>query len=428
MVKDCPPLLICDVTQSYSPKGGGGVSTYLREKANYVRDHTPHRLLQIVPGPEDKIVEDGRHIFVTVGSAPVRGSPNYHFITRRSQVRRVLEQFRPDLIESQCPWFMPWTAIYYRRSHPRTTLVAGYHTDFPNAQVHRVTRDLWGPQAAWFWRKMSLGYLEITYREFDWVYAMNEGSRTLLNQCACPRVDVIDLGFETGCFHPDRRDPDYRAKLGLSGNGPLLVYAGRLDNEKRADRLVEMMRQLPRDLGAALVMIGDGKLAGQFKAQCAAENLPVAFPGFLTDRLALATALASCDIYVSAMADETFGISVIEAQASGLPVVGVHAGAMPERVTPEYGLLGPVDDAAAMARNVCTLWAANPRAMGAAAAQMVRDRYDWTHTFQRLFREIYPKARRHARERVLNRHKLAMPRPIAALEAQVAARLASTPR
>ena len=88
-----------------------------------------------------------------------------------------------------------------------------------------------------------------------------------------------------------------------------------------------MFRRLPTALDASLVMIGDGKLRDRLATKSA--GLDIAFPGFETDRAELARALASSDIYVSAMADETFGISIIEAQASGLPIVGVAGGAMP---------------------------------------------------------------------------------------------------
>jgi glycosyltransferase involved in cell wall biosynthesis len=46
-------------------------------------------------------------------------------------------------------------------------------------------------------------------------------------------VDVISLGVDTDQFNPSRRDPAFREKLGLAGKGPLLMYAGRIDNEKR---------------------------------------------------------------------------------------------------------------------------------------------------------------------------------------------------
>ena len=79
-------------------------------------------------------------------------------------------------------------------------------------------------------------------------------------------------------------------------------------------------------------------------------------PGYVRNRAELARWLASADIYVSGMADETFGISIIEAQASGLPVVGVAAGAMIDRVTDAMGRLGPVGDADAMAANILAVW------------------------------------------------------------------------
>ena len=90
----------------------------------------------------------------------------------------------------------------------------------------------------------------------------------------------------------------------------------------------------------------------------------------------LARWLASADIYVSGMADETFGISIIEAQASGLPVVGVAAGAMIDRVTTQIGRLGPVDDADAMAANILDVWSARSRDMGE-RARRTRCQFSW---------------------------------------------------
>ena len=388
------PLVLCDLTQSYAPSGGGGISTYLREKRDFILTQTPHYLLQIVPGPEDKITVNGRHIFAEVGAKQVPGSPNYRFILRTGKVREILAHYRPDVIESLCPWVLPWTAIHHRRKFPETTLVAGYRTDFPNAHIYRVGQQKFGERIARSLRDISYRYAERTYREFDWVYTLGEDARVVLGEHGIKRTSVLPLGVDIDLFSPARRDRAYRHELGLPGNGPLLIYAGRVDNEKRADRLVEMFKQLPENLGAAMVMVGDGKLMGRLQEE--AKGLPIAFPGFEKDRAGLARALASSDIYVSAMADETFGISVLEAQACALPVVGVASGAMPDRVPAGLGLLGPVDDTSAMADNVVTLWRGDHEAVGIEARHHVEASFSWQRTFERLLGDIYPQAMAHA--------------------------------
>ena len=399
MTRDHEGLLVCDLTQSYSPYGGGGIGTYLAEKRRHVLARTGHSLLQIVPGAEDRIVDQGRHIWVEIAAKPVRGSPNYRFILRTKAVREVLERYRPDLVESLCPWILPWTAINHRRQHRETALVAGYHTDFPNAHVYRVAKDMFGVPFASAARWATMGYAEMTYREFDRVYTLGEDARRMLGTRGIDRVDVLELGADIGLFDPARRDRTFRSRWGLPATGPLLIYAGRIDNEKRADRLIALMKRLPAELGASLVIAGEGKLRAALQQEAAGAGLPVAFTGFLRDRDELAVALASSDIYVSAMADETFGISVIEAQASGLPVVGVASGAMMERVPAGLGLLGPVDDIDAMARNVVQLWQAGPREIGLMARAHVANRYSWERTFMRLFNEVYPAALARAKQR-----------------------------
>jgi len=381
---------ICDLTQSYAPVGGGGIGTYLRQKRDYTLANSDYRLLQIVPGPEDRVIENGRHIWVEIGAEQVRGSPNYRFITRTSAVREVLERYRPQVIESQCPWVLPWTAINYRRAYPDTALVAGYHTDFPNTHVYRVGASLFGDFVARGLRRLSASYASTTYREFDRVYTLGPDMRGVLVGYGVAHVDVLSLGVDAETFHPARRDPALRAAFGLPATGPLLVYAGRLDNEKRADRLLAMFRELPAALGASMILIGEGKLRDHLAE--AARGLPVALPGYCADRAELARLLASSDIYVSAMADETFGLSVLEAQACGLPVVGFASGAMVQRVQPGLGELVPLDDVRAMAHAVAAVWHDDPVAMGRRARAHVTARFSWDQTFEMLFGDVYQRA------------------------------------
>jgi alpha-1,6-mannosyltransferase len=91
------------------------------------------------------------------------------------------------------------------------------------------------------------------------------------------------------------------------------------------------------------------------------------------------------------MADETFGVSIVEAQASGLPVVGVAAGAMIDRVTDAMGRLGPVGDAEAMADNIMRVLCSDRDAM-AAAARAHALRFGWDSSMERLFGQVYPAA------------------------------------
>ena len=384
-------LLICDLTQSWSQSGGGGISTYLKEKKKFFQNNTRHRLLQIVPGAQDKITVEGRTILAEVGAPQVWGSPNYRWINRNEAVFDLLREYQPDIIESQCPWVLPWIAIRHRWRHPHTALVAGYRTDFPNSQIYRVMKDLSGHYPASFFKQVGYFYAWMTYHRFDRVYTLNQEARSMLSGLGYRRTGVLGLGVDIDKFSPDHRDQDFRTSVGLPpSEGPLLIYAGRLDNEKRAYILTEMFKQLPRELGAQMVLMGDGKLRETLIEET--KGLPVVFPGFEADRLAIARALASSDIYVSGMADETFGISVLEAQASGLPVVGVASGAMPERVPEGTGYLGPVDDAREMAANVVRVWGGDYQRMRERSLRLANSQNRWEDTFRQLIEVEYAEA------------------------------------
>lgn len=383
--------LFCDLTQSWSDVGGG-VRTYLLHKRSHILASTPHSHLMIIPGPSDEIVEEDRKVTITIASPRVPGSPHYRLMLRNRAVRAALERYRPDLIECQDAYNLPWAAIGYRKTHPETALVAAYMTDFPTVYVERpLSRFLTKPVAGALAR-ICYGYCGFLYRHFDAVFALSEnGGAGKLRSLGIRSVDVVPLGVELGEFSSTRRDLRLREKLGVAEDQPLLVYVGRLDGEKKPDLVVDAFRQLPEALGAKLVLIGEGPL----KAEIAAlDDERIILPGYMKSRAELARWLASADVYVSGMANETFGVSILEAQASGLPVVGVAAGAMIDRVTDSIGRLGPAGDSKRMARNILEVWHGDRRAM-ADAARACALQFSWDSSMEALFGRLYPAAAMH---------------------------------
>lgn len=393
-VRRSGPKLFCDLTQSWSDVGGG-VRTYLLHKRRHILDATPHSHLMIIPGEHDEVAEDGRSMTVTIASPRVPGSPHYRVMLRNRAVRAALQRYRPDLIECQDAYNLPWAAVGHRRQNPDTALIAAYMTDFPTVYVERpLARFISRPMAGLLGRA-SYRYCGFLYRRFDAVFALSEnGGAVKLRSLGIEPVDIVPLGVELGEFGPGRRDPRLRARLGLRDDQPLIIYVGRLDSEKKPDLVVDAFRRLPEGLGARLVLLGEGPL----KAEIAAlGDQRIYCPGYVKSRSELAQWLASADVYASGMADETFGVSIVEAQASGLPVVGVAAGAMLDRVTESLGRLGPVDDAESMANNILEVWKADRTEMGRAARSSALQ-YSWHSSMETLFGQVYPAAFERRRE------------------------------
>jgi len=376
---------------------GGGVGTYLRHKRRHLLGSTPHRHLLIVPGAEDAVIEEGRAITATIRSPHVPGSPNYRLMLRNGAVRELLEKFRPDLIECQDSYNLPWAAIAHRKRYPETALVAGYFTDFPTVYVERPFSKVMGGALAGAAGRICYRYCGSLYRRFDAVFALSEnGGATKLRSYGVDDVQIVPLGAELGDFGPSRRDDRLRRSVGLTNGGPLLIYAGRLDLEKKPNLVVEAFRKLPEAMDARLVLLGEGPLREEIEAL---GDKRIFTPGYVRNRQELARWLASADLYVSGMADETFGVSIVEAQASGLPVVGVAAGAMIDRVTDHMGRLGPVNDADAMAANILAVWNSD-RAMMSEIAQTHARQYSWDRSMEALFGRIYRTAFGRRAERV----------------------------
>jgi alpha-1,6-mannosyltransferase len=376
---------ICTLTQSYADTGGGALTVANALRA-WVRTRPELEHVLVIPGAADTLTRDGPLTTRTIASRHVPGSSVYRLLLRSREVLRVLRAERPDVIELYCAYNLPWTALWYRRRAP--AIVAGfYFTDVPVAYVEAPVRARIGSRAARWARRATEAYLRALYSRCDVVITISPALCARLQSLGVTRTQYVPLGVDVDTFHPLRRDPAVRAQLGVRADELLLIYAGRLDREKRPDVVLEAFARLPRDFGAVLALIGEGPLRARLTAR-AAEIGRAHVMQYERDRTQFARLLASADIYVSAMPFETFGLSVIEAQACGLAVVGVRAGAMIDRVADGEGFLVQPDSPAALAERILLTPREQWRCMGQRARARVATEFSWTRTFDTLL-QIY---------------------------------------
>ena len=111
---------------------------------------------------------------MTIASRHVPGSPNYRLLLNNSKVRAALKRFRPDLIECQDAYNLPWAAIAHRKDYPETALVASYCTDFPTVYVERPFSKVIGRTLAGAISRLGYRYCGDLYRRFDAIWSLSE--------------------------------------------------------------------------------------------------------------------------------------------------------------------------------------------------------------------------------------------------------------
>jgi glycosyltransferase involved in cell wall biosynthesis len=253
-----------------------------------------------------------------------------------------------------------------------------YHTDFPQ-YIRILTEDSFLESVAW-------RYMHWFYGQLDTVFVNSEEYRQSWIQRGFDpaKLKIFPRGLETELFHPSRRDPEFFARFGHASNGEVrLLYVGRVSREKDLDLLAAAYRRLREDgLSIQLFVVGHGPYSEELS-----KSLPEAiFTGYLRGE-ELATAYASSDIFVFPSTTDTFGNVIIEAQASGLPVIVSDAGGPKELVTEnENGLITKSHDAEDLARAIRQLVVdpASRQAMGCRARESVADR-TWPAAFQKFW-------------------------------------------
>jgi glycosyltransferase involved in cell wall biosynthesis len=208
------------------------------------------------------------------------------------------------------------------------------------------------------------------------------------------RVEVIPYGVDTDRFSPHQGDRvAIRSTVGATEHDLLIFAAGRLVSKKGFEYLIDAALRLPERLRAVVVIGGAGDLEAELRERAgAARHSRVNFIGNLTqDRVA--DYLAAADVAViPSVRDDAGNVDglpniVLEALASGVPLVTTSAGGIGDVVTTgETAIVVPERDAGAICEAIVSLAddVARRRSLGAKARALVRREFGWERTAQRI--------------------------------------------
>ncbi|RFA22591.1 glycosyltransferase family 4 protein [Subtercola boreus] len=227
-------------------------------------------------------------------------------------VQRLLAAFEPDVLHAASPFFLGAGAIA-AANRLGVPSVAIFQTDMAGY----AKRNHLGPAARLTWK-----FVRWVHEGASLTLVPSSASMDDLQKMGVPRLKRWARGVDLEAFHPNNRQSALAAALRsrLSPNGEIVVgYVGRLAPEKQVERLAAL-RGMP---GIRLAVVGDGPSAASIER--ATEGMPIDFLGRLSGR-ELSAAYASFDIFLHTGTEETFGQTLQEAHAAGLPVIAPRAG------------------------------------------------------------------------------------------------------
>jgi phosphatidylinositol alpha 1,6-mannosyltransferase len=350
-------MRIALVTESFLPDVNGVANSVARIADHLVsRGHQP---LIVAPQPPSKAapVPPLPYPVVRLPSVPIPGYARFRLGMPTRQLAAHLHAHGTDIVHLASPFVLGAGGATAARTL-NVPAIAVYQTDLPAyARAYRIGLT---EQAAWRW-------LRRIHNAADRTLAPSTASVATLRGHGIDRVHLWQRGVDSARFHPRRRSAAIRGAL--APNGEVLVgYVGRLAAEKHVDLLAAATR-LP---GVRVVIVGDGPAAAPLRRQLPAATFLGARHGNQLARI-----YASLDVFAHPGPYETFGQSVQEAMASGVPVVAPAAGGPVDLVQPgRTGYLVAPLDAGAFTAAIGDL-AADPQRReqwGDAARAAVADR------------------------------------------------------
>jgi len=315
----------------------------------------------------------------------------------RRDILQALREFKPEIIHAHEP-LISWIGYEYARQvNIPITLTMHMLPWFVTALLPEIpgVRSL-AEAATWI-------YVRLMARKFTAIIATTKTGSDAVMEMTGVKAEIIHCGINMQTFQPrvsSEIKTDTLAKLNLPPKVPIILHVGRLDPEKRVDRIIRASAQAMSESNAHLLIVGDGcEKPALIKLS---QSLGIAerthFPGYISVQEGLPDVYRMADLFVMASEIEAQGIVLLEAAAAGLPIAAVNATAISEVVHDGInGYLSEPGDVQSLGNSIKTLLRSpkKSRQMGK-ESRSVAESYDIQH-MQELHVQFYTKLIRRKR-------------------------------
>ncbi|UPG87321.1 glycosyltransferase family 1 protein [Luteibacter aegosomatis] len=295
------------VTETYAPDVNGVSLTVQALARGLVRKGHGIDLIRPIHPDSPPLADAGMDVLAVEGAAVPRYASLRFGLPSRFRIERRWRAERPDAIYVATEGPLGWSAVSAAR-RLGIPVATGFHTRFDFYVGHYGFGAL---------TPLVRRYLARFHRRAHVTLVPTGQLAGELNDLGVHDVRVLRRAVDTRRFHPERRDDDLRRAWGADADTPVVLSVGRVAPEKNLHVVIDAYRALARRVPRArCVIVGDGP----GRAALEAAHPDVIFAGTRRGD-ELAAFYASADLFVFPSLTETFGNVVLEAMASGVPVV-----------------------------------------------------------------------------------------------------------
>jgi len=327
-------MRIAFITQSYPPMISGASIVVERLAQGMAERGHPTLVLAASDKGHAYVEESGNLRIVRLTSLTNPNRANQSFVLLSfHKIAEEIKSFEPDILHIHDTLYLGVVGMFIVRSmkipvigtvHQLPWFITAYLPDYPRLK-RSLERTLWA-------------YSRWLNQQCDVVVVPTPTiAQTIQSEAGFKPIDISN-GVDLRRFTPQPAYADEKEhlckKYKLDPNRPIILHVGRLDVDKNVEKVVYAAEKTLQWTNAQLLVIGDGKC--KMSLENLANRLGISedchFPGFISADGDLPGIYRMADVFTTASEIETQGLVLLEALASGIPVVAVDATCIPELV------------------------------------------------------------------------------------------------